>query len=138
MRKFIAALLATGVLTMMPVYGHHAFQSEFDWKKPTTLLGSITKVDWVNPHAQVTVDAKDDHGVAGTWTVEMGNPTTLTRYGWTQNLMKVGDKVSIDGWMAKDGNKRVNAKSVTLSDGRERFAASSFFDMKATADDDGS
>jgi len=138
MRKAITAFIAAGVLTVMPVYGHHSFQSEFDWKKPTTLLGSVTKIEWANPHAHVTLDAKDDLGVNGTWTVEMGNPVTLTRYGWNKDVVKVGDRVSIDGWVAKDGSKQMNAKSVTLSDGRELFAGSSFFDMRKTSDDDGS
>ena len=138
MRKAITAFIAAGVLAVMPAYGHHTFQSEFDWKKPTTLLGSVTKIEWANPHAHVTLDAKDDLGVNGTWTVEMGNPSTLTRYGWNKDVVKVGDRVSIDGWVAKDGSKRMNAKSVTLADGRELFAGSSFFDMRKTFDDDGS
>ena len=138
MRKAITTFVAAAVLAVMPVYGHHPFDAQFDWKKPTTLLGSVTKFEWAQPHALVTMEAKDDAGVIGTWTVEMGSPTDLTRYGWTQNLMKVGEKVSIDGWVAKDGSKRISAKSVTLSNGRELFAGSSFFDMPKTFDDDGS
>jgi len=138
MRKAIFTLIAASVLAVMPVYGHHPFQAEFDWKKPTTLHGSVTKIEWAQPHALVTADAKDDAGVTGTWTVEMGSPTALPRYGWTQSLMKVGEKVSIDGWIAKDGSKRLNAKSVTLSNGRELFAGSSFFEMRKASDDDGS
>lgn len=138
MRKAITTFIAAAVLAVMPVYGHHPFEAQFDWKKPTTLLGSVTKVEWAQPHAQMAIEAKDASGVTGTWTVEMGSPTDLTRYGWTQNLMKVGEKVSIDGWVAKDGSKRISAKSVTLSNGRELFAGSSFFDMPKTFDDDGS
>ncbi len=138
MRKAITTFIAAAVLAVMPVYGHHPFEAQFDWKKPTTLLGSVTKFEWAQPHAQVAVEAKDGSGVTGTWTVEMGSPTDLTRYGWTQNLMKVGEKISIDGWVAKDGSKRISAKSVTLSNGRELFAGSSFFDMPKTFDDDGS
>ena len=138
MRKAITTFIAAAVLAVMPVYGHHPFEAQFDWKKPTTLLGSVTKFEWAQPHAQVAVEATDGSGVTGTWTVEMGSPTDLTRYGWTQNLMKVGEKISIDGWVAKDGSKRISAKSVTLSNGRELFAGSSFFDMPKTFDDDGS
>ena len=130
--KKIALGVATvaALLTAVPAFAHHPFAPEFDWKKPVTLTGTVTKVEWMNPHASVSIDIRDASGTTTTWVVELGSPRVLEKnYRWNANVLKAGDSVTVDGWLAKDGRKFVSAKSVTLTDGRELFAASSFFDL---------
>jgi len=126
------------LLTAVPTFGHHAFAPEFDWKKPVTLTGTVTKVEWANPHALISIDVKDAAGTTTNWALELGSARVLGKhYGWTPTLLKTGDQVTVDGWLAADGKKRVSAKSVTLTNGKEFFAASAFFDLpgKCISDD---
>jgi hypothetical protein len=106
-------------------YAHHPFAGEYDWTKPTTLTGTVTKVEWTNPHAYLYVDAKDQNGQMKHWTLELGNPGALTRAGWNRNTLKMGDMVTVDAWLAKNKDARANVKSIKLSDGRELSGASS-------------
>jgi hypothetical protein len=132
--KKIAFAVATAAavsiaLTAVPAFAHHPFDAEFDWKKPVTLMGTVTKIGWSNPHAEVSIDARDASGATTHWVLELGNPRVLEKnYQWKADLLKAGDKITVHGWLAKDGRKFVSSKSITLSDGRELFAASSFFD----------
>ena len=91
--------------------------------KPVTITGAVTKIEWTNPHIYLYVDAKDTAGALANWAVEMGNPLQLIRLGWTRNDMKIGDSVTIDGWLARDGSKLLNAKSVVVA-GKKMFAGS--------------
>ena len=111
---------------------HHPFDAEFDWKRPVTINGTVTKFEWKEPHSVVEIKGKDEKGTEGQWTVELGGMTELNRNGWNRNQLKAGEQVRVDGWMSKDGSKKVSAKSITPSNGREMFAASSFFDMGAS------
>ena len=131
MKKIVLGMAtAAALLTAVPAFAHHPFASEFDWKKPVTLTGTVTKVDWSNPHASVSIDIRDASGTITSWVVELGSPRVLEKnYRWNANVLKAGDSVTVDGWLAKDGRKFVSAKSFTLTDGRELFAASSFFDL---------
>jgi hypothetical protein len=105
---------------------HHSFAAEFDSTKPIKLTGSVTKIEWMNPHAYFYIDVKDDKtGQTANWGLEMGSPNGLMRQGWTRNSMKVGDMVTVEGSAAKDGSNIGNARSVTLSTGTRLFAASS-------------
>ena len=117
-----AGLVVAGAF---PVYAHHSFAAEFDSNKPVTLKGAVTKVEWGNPHIWVYLDVKDDQGAVQHWQCEGGPPNTLTRNGWTQNSLKYGDQVTIEGLLAKDGSKTCNARVVKLPDGRTVFAGSS-------------
>ena len=118
------------VLTAAPAFAHHPFAPEFDWKKPVTLTGTVTKVEWMNPHALISIDVRDASGMITNWAIELGSPRVLEKnYLWNRNLLKTGDKVTVDGWLAEGGRKLVSAKSFTLTDGRELFAASAFFDL---------
>jgi hypothetical protein len=108
-----------------PVSAHHSFAAEFDATKPVTLKGAVTKVEWANPHIWIYLDVKKDDGAVEAWQCEGGPPNTLTRNGWSQHSLKLGDQVTIDGVLAKDGSKTCNARRVKLPDGRSVFAGSS-------------
>jgi hypothetical protein len=104
---------------------HHSFAAEFDSAKPVTLKGTITKVEWTNPHTYFYVDATDENGKRGEWAVEGGAPNVLYRQGWKPDTLKVGDKVVITASRAKNGTNLANATSFVLEDGRCIFAGSS-------------
>jgi len=115
------ALLACAV----PAMAHHSFAAEYDEKKPVTLKGVVTKVEWTNPHARFYLDVKDEHGNVVNWNLELASPNVLMRNGWTRKSLQPGDQVVVTGSQAKDGTNMANARAVTLSDGRKVFAGSS-------------
>src|SRR5438552_11712012 len=105
----VAALLAAG----MPLMAHHSFAAEFDGKKTVTLTGYVTKIEWTNPHVWFYMDVKDAAtGKVTNWGFEMGPPHLLQGGGWTRTTMKVGDQVTADGSLAKNGTNRANARNV--------------------------
>src|SRR6266700_3625350 len=109
-----------------PALAHHAFAAEYDAKNPIKLTGTVTKLEWANPHTWFYIDVKDDAGKVTNWGFEMGSPNGLLRNGWTRNSMKLGELVTVEGSRAKDGSNHVNARTVTLaSTGQKLFAASS-------------
>jgi hypothetical protein len=110
----------------VPVSAHHSFAAEYDDKKPITVTGEVTRLEWTNPHARVTVEAKDDRGQIVHWDFELGPPTALMRRGWNRNSLKPGTIVTVAGFLAKDEAYVANARTVTLADGRQVFAGSSF------------
>jgi len=122
------AILVAGVGMLvggaMPVFAHHSFAAEYDSTKPVTLTGTVTKVEWMNPHARFYLDVKDEKGTVTNWEFELGSPNGLMRQGWTRNSMKQGDTVTVDGFLAKDGSKLANARTVKTSDGKKLFAGS--------------
>jgi hypothetical protein len=114
------------IVTSVPVVAHHSFAAEFDASKPLKLTGTVTKLEWTNPHTWFFVDVKGEDGKVTNWGFEMGSPNGLMRAGWTRNSMKVGDIVTVDASRAKDGSNNANARTVTLvSTGKTLFAASS-------------
>ena len=122
-RLFITS--ACWLVTALPVLAHHSFAAEFDSTKPVSLKGSVTKLEWLNPHVWVYLEVKDDQGNVQHWQCEGGAPNTLMRNGWSKDSLKPGDQVLIDGYLAKDGSKTCNARAVKLPDGRSVFAGSS-------------
>jgi hypothetical protein len=134
------ALLAGAVILVLTVsaFAHHPFSAEYDWKQPVTLTGTVSKIEWSNPHALLYIDGKDQNGEMKHWTLEMGSPGALTQAGWTRTTLKMGDQITVDAWMSKTKNDHANVKSVKLADGRELSAASSIGNAaqknKATAE----
>ena len=119
--------LLVGVIALIgaPAFAHHSFEAEYDDKKPITLTGTVAKVDWMNPHIFIHLDAKDEAGKVARWMCEGGNPNSLIRAGWKRTSLKVGDEVVIKGYRAKDGSNTCNGRSVQFPDGRKLFAGSS-------------
>ena len=124
MRHVVAASLLGLALATNPVHAHHSFAAEFDVAKPITITGPVTKMEWANPHIFLHVDAKDDAGNVTSWAIEMGNIMALIRLGWKRDDIKIGDTLTVDGFLARDGSKLMNAKTVLLN-GRKMFAGSS-------------
>jgi len=122
----VAAGLAGVLAAAVPVSAHHSFAAEYDANKPLKLTGTVTKIEWTNPHCFFYVDVKNETGTVETWAFELGNPNALLRNGWTPNSVKIGDEVTIEGTRAKDGAFLGNARVMVLaSTGRRLFAGSS-------------
>jgi hypothetical protein len=126
--KFV--LMVAGLALLIGVSGvtaHHSFSAEFDASKTFKFTGPVTKVEWMNPHTFFYIDVKDEKtGKVTNWAMEMGSPNGLMRNGWTRNTMKIGDVVTVEGSMAKDGSPTGNARTVVMAkDGKRLFAGSS-------------
>ena len=119
--------LAVTYLPVIPAsYGHHSFVSEFDRDKPVELRGTVTKIEWTNPHVWFYMDVEDAAtGEIVNWGFEMGAPHQLQRSGWSRDTMSLGDELIVAGSLARDGSPKVNAREVTTADGRMLGAASS-------------
>src|SRR5215469_5733068 len=123
--KSAVLIAAAGLLvSAAPMFAHHSFAAEYDASKPVDLKGTVTKVEWTNPHARFYLDVKDEKGNVTNWNFELASPNVLSRNGWTRHSLKEGDTVEVHGSMAKDGSNLANARTVTLADGRKVFAGS--------------
>jgi len=130
--RFAAAVAAIGlVVVATPVVAHHSFAAEYDANKRVTVKGIVTRIELRNPHSHVYIDVKDDKGNVTNLNFELGPPLALLISGWRTNCLNVGDEVTIDGAMAKDGSNRANARMVTLPDGRRVSAGSSGGDFSS-------
>jgi Family of unknown function (DUF6152) len=126
-RLHLAGLL-TGILSL-PALAHHSFVAQFDPAKARTITGTVTKLEWTNPHARFFVDVKDAKGKVTNVEVELGSPNKLLRYGWNRKSMKAGDTVTVEGFEAREGSGLINGKTVKFSDGRSISAGSSLSDQ---------
>jgi Family of unknown function (DUF6152) len=121
----LAGAVSLGLLfSMTPVLAHHAFTAEFDASKRLKMAGTVTSLEWTNPHVWLYVDVKDEGGKVTNWGFEMGSPNTLIRQGWRRTALKQGDQITVEGYAAKDGSNIGNARNVTLPDGTKVFAGS--------------
>jgi hypothetical protein len=117
--RLSAFVLCMFIVVSESSFAHHAFSSEFDANKPIKLKGTVSRVEWINPHTWIHVDVKEADGKITKWMVEGGSPNALIRRGVTSQLLKVGMEVMVDGYQAKDGSNRANGRDITLADGRK-------------------
>ena len=122
--KFAFCFVGAVVATALPVWAHHSFAAEFDGSKAVRLKGTITKVEWTNPHSYFYLDVTDEKGRVVNWACEGGGPGALSRRGWKKGDVKLGDTLVVDGYLAKDGSHLIDARRVTLPDGRSVYGGS--------------
>jgi hypothetical protein len=133
MRKRFALILGAGALLLaaVPVWAHHAFAAEFDANKPVKFKGTVSKMEWINPHAWIHIDVKGDDGKVTTWMIEAAAPNSLLRRGFTKYSLLAGTEIVIEGFQAKDGSNRANGSVITFTDGRKLFVGNAAGDPGA-------
>ena len=126
-RKLVGLVLGAGlvVATVGPVWAHHAFAAEFDANKPLKFEGTLTRVEFINPHSWFHVAVDQPDGTVVEWAVEAGNPNALFRRGMNKRTFPPGIEIVVDGYQAKDGSNRMNGRDITLPDGKNFFLGSS-------------
>ena len=121
--KLVGILLGSLMLAALPLAAHHSFAAEFDRDQPITLTGTVTKVEWSNPHIWFYIDVKDANGKVTNWGFSGAPPGMLTRRGITKESLKIGDVIKVEGYRAKDGSNNGSGGKVTFADGRQVFTA---------------
>jgi hypothetical protein len=124
--KSFALVAVLAIAPSLGVQAHHSFSAEFDRDSPITLTGTVTRVEWTNPHARIYIDVQGDDGAVVNWDFELGPPNGLMRLGWNRNSLRQGHVVTINGFLSKAQANVANARTVHLADGRQVFAGSSF------------
>ena len=122
--RFLGLLAVAGLAAGIPAWAHHSFAAEFDGSRSVRLTGTITRIEWSNPHSYFFIDVKDDKGNVANWGCEGAGPGALTRRGWKKGDVKLGDTLIVDGYPAKDGSHLIDARRVTLPDGRSVYGGS--------------
>jgi uncharacterized protein DUF6152 len=113
------------ILAVAPAWAHHAFQAEFDDKKPVHLKGTVTEMEWINPHAWIHIDVPNADGTTTNWMVECGSPNIMLRRGFTKRSLEKGTELEVQGYQAKNGTMRANGSAVTFKDGKKLFVGGS-------------
>ncbi len=124
-KSTVLAAVMSVMAAAVPLVAHHSFAAEYDSNKPITIKGTVTKLEWMNPHARFYVDVKEADGKVTHWNFELGAIPVLVKQGWRRDSLKVGDEVTVEGSRAKDGSSTGNARAVRLADGRRVFGGSS-------------
>ena len=125
MKTTLAVLVGCAILgavATVPVAAHHSFAAEFDAKQPVLFKGTVTKMEWINPHVWIHMNVTQPNGKTEAWMVEGGAPTVLFRRGFSKTSLQAGTHIVVDGYRAKDGTNKMNAREITLADGRKLFA----------------
>jgi hypothetical protein len=125
LQSTLGGVVVSVLWASVPVLAHHNFAAEFDADKPVTLKGTVTRMDWINPHAWIYLDVKEADGTATAWKVECGAPNALVRRGFTKASVPPGTEIVVQGFRAKDGSNTSNGRDITLADGRKLFVGSS-------------
>ena len=125
MAKKLPALVFVGLAAWIPAWAHHSFTAQFDAKKPITLKGTVTGMDWINPHAWIHMAVKGADGKVENWMVETGSPNILVRRGFTKKSLEEGTEIVVQGYMAKSGENKINGGSVVFPDGKQLFVGGS-------------
>lgn len=124
MRKSVLAIVLGGfalITAAVPALAHHSFAAEFDGNKPIRLVGKITRIEWTNPHSYFYLDVTEKGGKVANWACEGGGPGALSRRGWKKGDIKLGDTLVVDGFLAKDGSRLIDARRIKLPDGRSIY-----------------
>jgi len=122
-RRSFTVLCAALLGAALPAAAHHSFSAIFDAAKPVKVTGTVTRVEWMNPHTWIYLDVKNDAGTVEQWAFELGSPNRLMRFGWNQDSLQTGTAVTITGSRARDGSLKAAADKVTLPDGKQLFGA---------------
>jgi len=133
MKKALLTLGAAGLMLMaaVPARAHHAFAAEFDSDKPIKFKGTVTKMEWINPHAWIHIDVKADDGTVTNWMIEAAAPNSLLRRGWNKSSLPAGTEILVEGYQAKDGSNRANGSVITFADGKKLFVGNAAGDPGA-------
>ena len=124
--QLLMAVLGAGLLlATVPVVAHHSFAAEYDSGKPVKMTGTVTQMEWINPHAWIHMDVKKPDGKVESWMIEAGAPNALLRRGFTKASLPAGTVITVEGYQAKDGANRANGRDITYQDGKKLFVGSS-------------
>jgi hypothetical protein len=118
---FVPATVGLALLAVAPARAHHAFAAEFDPDKPVKMKGTVTKMEWINPHAWIHIDVKREDGTVTNWMIEAAAPNALLRRGWNKNSLPAGTEILVEGFQAKDQSNRANGSVITFTDGKKLF-----------------